>query len=121
MGKGRPGPPPQLEKREQFAALIAMGVSNTEACRTVEINRRTGKRWRHGRTITTSSGLRRAHRPPSTLDSIESMTRSAKIHNKPNVATIAGIRLGKFDPPTVSYARFVRDSLLSSSRRWRVR
>jgi hypothetical protein len=51
MAHGRPGPAPQSEKREQFARLIVRGVSNAEACRIVGINRRTGKRWRHGRTI----------------------------------------------------------------------
>src|SRR5664279_602672 len=63
MAHGRPGPAPQSAKREQFARLIARGVSNAEACRTVGINRRTGKRWRHGRMITSSSG-RRLHYPP---------------------------------------------------------
>lgn len=63
MGKGRPGPAPQTAKREQFAALIGRGVNYSEACRIVGINRRTGKRWRHGRTITSSSG-RRLHYPP---------------------------------------------------------
>jgi len=46
----------QTVKREQYAALIARGVTNSEACRIVGINRRTGKRWRHGRTIISSSG-----------------------------------------------------------------
>jgi IS30 family transposase len=63
MGRGRPGPAPQAAKREQFAALIARGVSNSQACRIVGVNRRTGKRWRHGRTITSSSG-RRLHYAP---------------------------------------------------------
>jgi transposase-like protein len=63
MGKGRPGPAPQTAKRELFAALIGRGVSNSQACRIVGINRRTGKRWRHGRTITSSSG-RRLHYAP---------------------------------------------------------
>jgi transposase, IS30 family len=63
MAHGRPGPAPQSAKREQFARLIARGVSNAEACRIVGINRRTGKRWRHGRTISTSNG-RRLHYPP---------------------------------------------------------
>src|SRR5664280_1625980 len=63
MAHGRPGPAPQSAKREQFARLIAQGVSNAEACRIVGINRRTGKRWRHGRTISTSDG-RRLHYPP---------------------------------------------------------
>jgi IS30 family transposase len=62
MAGGRPGPAPQTAKRERYAALIARGVSFSEACRIVGINRRTGKRWRHGRTITSSSG-RRLHYP----------------------------------------------------------
>jgi IS30 family transposase len=53
---GRPGVGPQTEKREHWAWLIARGVSNSEACRIVGINVRTGKRWRHGRTVTTSDG-----------------------------------------------------------------
>jgi transposase, IS30 family len=62
-GRGRPGPAPQTAKREQFARLIARGVSSAEACRIVGVNPRTGKRWRHGRTILSSSG-RRLHYPP---------------------------------------------------------
>jgi len=63
MVHGRPGPAPQVEKREQFAGLIARGVWNAEACRILGINPRTGKRWRHGRMVTSSSG-RRLHYPP---------------------------------------------------------
>jgi transposase, IS30 family len=62
-GRGRPGPAPLVEKREQFARLIARGVSNSEACQIVGVNRKTGKRWRHGRTIISSSG-RKLHYPP---------------------------------------------------------
>jgi IS30 family transposase len=43
--------------------LIAAGVSNLQACKMVGINPRTGKRWRHGRTITSSRG-RRLHYAP---------------------------------------------------------
>jgi IS30 family transposase len=63
MADGRPGVAPQTAKREQYAALIARGVSFSEACRIVGINRRTGKRWRHGRTITSSNG-QLLHYPP---------------------------------------------------------
>jgi transposase, IS30 family len=63
MAHGRPGPAPQSAKREQFAPLIARGVPSAEACRIVGVNPRTGKRWRHGRTITSSNG-RRLHYPP---------------------------------------------------------
>ena len=59
MGRRGPGALPQAEKREQFARLIAQGFSNSEACRIAGINRRTGKRWRHGRTITTRDGRKR--------------------------------------------------------------
>jgi IS30 family transposase len=65
MAHGRPGPAPQTAKREQFARLIARGISNAEACRIVGVNPRTGKRWRHGRTITSSSGAK-LHYPPVT-------------------------------------------------------
>lgn len=60
---GRPGVRPQTAKRERWARLIAGGVSNMEACRTVGINERTGKRWRHGRTMTTADGRRRHYAP----------------------------------------------------------
>ena len=63
MVRGRPGPAPQTAKREEFTRLISRGMSNAEACRIVGINPRTGKRWRHGRAITGSSG-RRLHYPP---------------------------------------------------------
>ncbi len=62
MGHGRPGAAPQTAKREQFAQLIARGVPSAEACRIVGVNTRTGKRWRHGRTITSSNG-RKLHYP----------------------------------------------------------
>ena len=63
MGRRGPGALPQAEKREQFARLIAQGFNNSEACRIVGINRRTGKRWRHGRTITIRDG-RKLHYAP---------------------------------------------------------
>ena len=64
-GRGRPGRPPEAWKREQFARLIARGVTSAEACRIVGVHLKTGKRWRLGRTIT-SSGGRRLHYPPVT-------------------------------------------------------
>ncbi|MHB1490640.1 MAG: helix-turn-helix domain-containing protein [Cellulomonas sp.] len=39
-----------------FAALIAWGVSSGQASRIVGINPRTGKRWRRGRKVISSSG-----------------------------------------------------------------
>jgi IS30 family transposase len=58
MVQGRPGRPPLAAKREQFARLIARGVGSTEACRIVGVHAQTGKRWRRGRVMTSSSGAR---------------------------------------------------------------
>jgi IS30 family transposase len=63
MGRRGPGALPQVEKREQYARLIGQGFSSLEACRIVGINPRTGKRWRHGRSITARDG-RKLHYAP---------------------------------------------------------
>jgi transposase, IS30 family len=52
-----------MAQRQEFAQLIAKGVSNSEACRLVGVNRRTGTRWRFGRTVTFKSGAEQ-HYPP---------------------------------------------------------
>ena len=55
-----------VEKQEWFARLITQRVSNSEACRIVGINRRTGTRWRYGRTILNTAG-EAVHYPPVRL------------------------------------------------------
>jgi transposase, IS30 family len=55
-----------VEKQQWFARVIAQGVSNSEACRIVGINRRTGTRWRYGRTIPNTAG-EAVHYPPVRL------------------------------------------------------
>jgi IS30 family transposase len=42
---------PMAETRVEYARLMRQGISNAEACRMLKINRRTGMRWRHGRTV----------------------------------------------------------------------
>ena len=54
--KGTRGPAPLGGQRTEFARLISIGVSNSEACRRVGVNRRTGTRWRLGRTVVLASG-----------------------------------------------------------------
>jgi IS30 family transposase len=51
------------EKQDQFVRLIAQGVPNAEACRLVGINRKTGTRWRLGRTVRNTAG-EPVHYPP---------------------------------------------------------
>jgi IS30 family transposase len=88
MGRRGPGALPQVEKREQFARLIGQGFGNTEACRIVGVGRRTGKRWRHGRTITTRDGR--------------------KLHYAPVVAAGAGGRAGQISERYLSEQERVR-------------
>lgn len=47
----------QAEKQQRYVQLIAQGVSNSEACRLVGIDRRTGTRWRYGRRVRNSAGV----------------------------------------------------------------
>jgi IS30 family transposase len=63
MTQARLGRPPLAAKRDQFARLIARGVGSTEACRIVGVHPQTGKRWRRGRVMTSSSGARLHYAP----------------------------------------------------------
>jgi transposase, IS30 family len=51
------------EKQQRYLQLIAQGVNNSEACRLVGINRKTGNRWRYGRSVRNSVG-EFLHYPP---------------------------------------------------------
>ena len=57
---------PLMGQRQEFTRLITRGVSNSEACRMVGVNRRTGTRWRYGRTVTSSSGAELHYQPVTT-------------------------------------------------------
>ena len=46
----------QAEKQQRYMQLIAQGVNNSEACRQVGIDRKTGNRWRYGRKVRNSAG-----------------------------------------------------------------
>jgi transposase, IS30 family len=46
----------QAEKQQRYLQLIAQGLNNSEACRFVGINRKTGNRWRYGRRVRNSAG-----------------------------------------------------------------
>jgi IS30 family transposase len=74
-GKTR-GPAPLTRQREEHARLIARGVSNSEACRIVKVNRRTGTRWLYGRTVPLANGTSREY--PAVID-IPSETRPRSI------------------------------------------
>ncbi len=51
-----PGAKPLTSQRDQYLGLMRQGTSNAAACRLVGVNRKTGHRWRYGRSVTTRTG-----------------------------------------------------------------
>ena len=51
-----------LDKREQYSRLIRQGVSNSEACRRLGIDRKTGHWWKNGGSFT-RNGVTRVIEP----------------------------------------------------------
>jgi transposase, IS30 family len=78
-----------VEKQDRFVRLIAHGVTNSEACRMVGINRRTGTRWRYGRTILNTAG-ERVHYPAVCL--IAAKPRHPRYLSLAERTTIADLR-----------------------------
>jgi transposase, IS30 family len=60
---GLSGSLPLVEKRDHYLRLMAQGMNNSEACRTVGVSRTTGIRWRLGRAVVNPDGLRRTYAP----------------------------------------------------------
>ena len=46
----------QVEKQQRYVQLIGQGITNSQACRIVGINRKTGNRWRYGRSVANAAG-----------------------------------------------------------------
>lgn len=61
------GAVPMAETRVEYARLMRQGISNAEACRMLKINRRTGMRWRHGRTVKKPHGRETTYAPISRI------------------------------------------------------
>src|SRR5664279_4878122 len=62
-----------MAQRQEFGRLIALGANNSEACRRVGVNRRTGTRWRFGRMITSSTGFE-LHYAPVAMTNTKSLS-----------------------------------------------
>ena len=56
-----PGAQPLTSQRERYVALMRQGMGNAAASRVVGVNRKTGHRWRHGRTVTDRTGQVRTY------------------------------------------------------------
>ena len=65
--KKRAGALPMTETHSEYARLMRQGISNAEACRMLKINRRTGMRWRHGRTVKNAHGRETMYAPISRI------------------------------------------------------
>src|SRR4051794_24167031 len=76
----------QAEKQQQYVRLIAEGLNNSEACRLVGINRKTGNRWRYGRTVLNTAG-EVVRYPPVRLS--ESKPRSPRYLSEPERIALA--------------------------------
>ena len=50
-------------QRDEYFRLMKQGHSNSEACRRVGVNRKTGQRWRFGRTIQSAAGKQYEYPP----------------------------------------------------------
>ncbi|GAB1646419.1 hypothetical protein KRMM14A1259_68420 [Krasilnikovia sp. MM14-A1259] len=48
---------------EQFLRLMAQGLSNSEACRRVGVNRMAGCRWTYGRAVIDRTGQAGRYEP----------------------------------------------------------
>ena len=56
-----PGGPPLTDKRALYIKFMNQGESNAAACRAVGINRKTGTRWLHGRSVRLIDGRERRY------------------------------------------------------------
>ena len=75
-------------QREEFARLIGRGVSNAEGCRIVGINRRTGTRRLHGRTVPARDGSAR-HYPAMAYATKDAPVHSVRYLSEPERCLIA--------------------------------
>src|SRR5450759_1286341 len=56
-----PGALPLTNERDLYINLMRQGMSNSAACRIVGVNRKTGHRWRYGRSVTVRTGDTRTY------------------------------------------------------------
>lgn len=57
------GPAGKTNERAKFMELIRQGMSSSEACRVLGVNRKTGSRWRNGRVAMQPDGTVRHYAP----------------------------------------------------------
>ena len=94
-----PGPgAPLTAERDLYLRLMARGMSNSQACRVVGINRRTGTRWRYGRTIPNRAGLPWVYLPIPTKPAVI----SPRYLSEQERITLADLRLTDRSIPSIA-------------------
>ena len=88
--QGRPWPEPLSAERDLYRQLMAQGMGNSQACRVIGINRRTGTRWRYGRTVDARDG--RAPHHYSSITPLRPAVISARFLSAGERNTIADLR-----------------------------
>jgi len=58
VSSGQPGRQPMTEKRELYLRLMHQGVSNSAACRSLGIDRKTGHWWKNGGVVVRNGVVR---------------------------------------------------------------
>ena len=83
----------QAEKQQRYVQLIAQGVSNSEACRLVGINRKTGNRWRYGRRVRNSAGALVIYAPVKITESRPRSPRYLSEQERIQIADLLAARM----------------------------
>lgn len=83
-----------LEKQQRYAQLIGQGVSNSQACRTVGIDRRTGTRWKYGRTVLNVAGEPVHYQPVRIRDQKQRHARYLSVEERCTIADLRREGLG---------------------------
>lgn len=86
------GGPGKTSERERFIELYLQGVSISEACRVVGVNRKTGTRWVNGRKIVDRSTGRQRHYAAIVDVSVKSAPVSSWFLSEDERVTIADLR-----------------------------
>lgn len=82
-----------VDKQRQYVRLIRQGVSNSEACRRLEIDRKTGHWWKNGGVVT-RNGVARVVEP--ILDRVAERPASPRYLGEDERVGIAdGLRAGR--------------------------
>jgi hypothetical protein len=88
MGRG-PGSIPLVGKRAFYIELMKTGISNSEACRRVGVERKTGVRWQHGRRT----------RPPARCAEVTTVLRGAIGIPEQNSTNLDSVDITSLVPP----------------------